>query len=193
MTRKLVLASASPRRRDLLSTLGLEFEVRPPAVDETSRPGEHPSQLVERLARAKAGSSVGGGEVVLGADTVVVHEGHVLGKPVHPAEAAAMLRHLSGAVHHVASGVAVASIEDGRVSVESVVATAVVRMAAMTDEEIAAYVGTGEPLDKAGAYAIQGRGGLFVEAIEGHPSTVVGLPLPATRRLLARRGLTVLA
>ena len=89
-------------------------------------------------------------------------------------------------------GVAVAVIEDGRVVMESLVVTALVRMALMTDDEISAYVATGEPLDKAGAYAIQEKGGLFVEAIEGHPTTVVGLPLPDTRRLLARRGIDVL-
>lgn len=190
--RRLVLASGSPRRAGLLSTLGLDFEVRPADLDETARPGEHPHGLVERLARAKAGLEVNPGEVVLGADTVVVHEGHVLGKPAHPAEAATMLRHLSGAAHHVASGVAVAVLEEGKVVVESVVVTAVVRMAPLTDEEIAGYVATGEPLDKAGAYAIQEKGGLFVEAIEGHPTTVVGLPLPDTRRLLARQGIYVL-
>lgn len=188
----LVLASGSPRRRQLLETLGAEFEVRPADVDESSRPGEHPHELVERLARAKASLQVAPGEVVLGADTVVVHEGHVLGKPAHPAEAHTMLRHLSGAVHHVATGVAVAVIEDGKVAVEALVVTALVRMALITDDEISAYVATGEPLDKAGAYAIQEKGGLFVEAIEGHPTTVVGLPLPDTRRLLARRGVHVL-
>lgn len=190
--KRLVLASGSPRRTGLLSTLRLDFDVRPADVDETARPGEPPHGLVERLARAKASREVNRGEVVLGADTVVVHEGHVLGKPAHPAEAQTMLRHLSGAAHHVATGVAVAVLEEGELVVESVVVTALVRMAPLTDEEIAAYVATGEPLDKAGAYAIQERGGLFVEAIEGHPTTVVGLPLPDTRRLLARRGVYVL-
>lgn len=190
--KRLILASGSPRRAALLDTLGLDYEVRPADVDETARPDEHPHALVERLARSKAALEVNPGEVVLGADTVVVHEGHVLGKPAHPAEARTMLRHLSGAAHHVASGVAVAALEEGELVVESVVVTAVVRMAALTDDEIAAYVDTGEPLDKAGAYAIQERGGLFVEAIEGHPTTVVGLPIPDTRTLLARRGVYVL-
>lgn len=190
--KRLVLASGSPRRAVLLATLGLDFEVRPADVDETARPDEHPHGLVERLARAKAAVEVNPGEVVLGADTVVVHQGNVLGKPAHPAEARTMLRHLSGAAHHVASGVAVAARHEGELVVESVVVTAVVRMAALTDDEIAAYVETGEPLDKAGGYAIQERGGLFVEAIEGHPTTVVGLPIPDTRRLLARRGVYVL-
>lgn len=190
--KRLILASGSPRRAALLDTLGLDYEVRAADVDETARPDEHPHALVERLARSKAALEVNPGEVVLGADTVVVHEGHVLGKPAHPAEARTMLRHLSGAVHHVASGVAVAALEGGELVVESVVVTAMVRMAALTDDEIAAYVETGEPLDKAGAYAIQERGGVFVEAIEGHPTTVVGLPIPDARRLLARRGVYVL-
>ena len=99
-----------------------------------------------------------------------------------------MLARLAGEVHHVVTGVAVAGVEDGRLEVESVVESARVRMAPLTEEEIAAYVATGEPLDKAGAYALQGRGGLLVESVEGHPTTIVGLPLPAARRLLARRG-----
>lgn len=190
--KRLVLASGSPRRRELLATMGIPFEVEAPDVDESQLPDEHPHAMVERLARAKATLLAVPGAVVVGADTVVVNEGHVLGKPVHPAEARTMLRHLAGGIHHVASGVAVAGHEDGELVVESVVVTAVVRMAPMTDQEIDAYVATGEPLDKAGAYAIQEKGGLFVEAIEGHPTTVVGLPLPATRRLLARRGMPIL-
>lgn len=187
--RRLILASGSPRRAELLALLGLDFEVRPPDVDESRLPGEEPHAYVERLARAKAAAVAAPDAVALGGDTVVVHHGMVLGKPAHPAEARTMLRRLSGDDHQVVSGVAVAVSEGGRLMVESMVVSALVRFATMTDTEIDSYVGSGEPLDKAGAYAIQERGGVFVESIEGHPSTVVGLPLPAARRLLARHGL----
>lgn len=171
--------------------MGVEFAVDAPEVDETGRPDEHPHDYVERLAREKAAAVAEPGAVILGADTVVVQEGHVLGKPVHPAEARRMLARLAGETHHVVSGVAVAEYEEGRLVVESVVETALVRFAPMTGDEIDAYVATGEPLDKAGAYAIQEKGAVFVESIAGHPTTVVGLPLPATRRLLARRGISL--
>lgn len=181
---KLCLASSSPRRADLLRSIGVEFEAIPADIDEARRPGEHPHAYVERMSREKVEAVAVPGTLVLGADTAVVLGGDVLGKPGHPAEAAAMLRRLAGEVHHVVTGVAVS----GEGGIESLVESAIVRMAAMTENEIAAYVATGEPLDKAGAYALQGRGGLYVEAVEGHPSTVIGLPLPAVRRLLARHG-----
>ncbi|MGA7272442.1 MAG: Maf family protein [Acidimicrobiia bacterium] len=189
----LVLASRSPRRAELLKTLGVSFRVAPADIDESRHPDEDPHALVSRLARTKAQTLAGPGAVVIGADTVVVHDGTVLGKPVHPAEARAMLSRLSGSVHLVLTAVAVAGVEGGEVVSEVVVESARVRFLQLTGAEIAAYVATGEPLDKAGAYAIQGKGAVFVEKIEGHPSTVVGLPLPATRRLLARRGITVVA
>lgn len=187
----LVLASASPRRAELLAVLGLAFDVFPSDIDETRLPDEHPHAYVERLARQKAAVAAGTGTVAIGADTAVVHEGDVLGKPAHPAEAQSMLSRLSGTVHHVVTGVAVAEVMDDRLEVESTVESARVCFADLTASEIAAYVATGEPLDKAGAYALQGRGGVFVEWVEGHPTTIVGLPLPATRRLLARRGFLV--
>jgi len=187
--RRLVLASGSHRRAELLALLGLDFEVQAPDVDESRLPGEEPHAYVERLARAKAVAVAVPDAITLGGDTAVVHHGTILGKPVHPAEARTMLRRLSGDDHHVVSGVAVAVVEGGRVVVEALVESALVRFATMTDTEIDSYVGTGEPLDKAGGYAIQLRGGVFVESIEGHPSTVVGLPLPPVRRLLARHGL----
>lgn len=189
MTRTLVLASRSPRRADLLSSIGMSFQVDVADVDETPYPDEHPHGLVERLARAKSEAVSGPGRVVVGADTVVVLDGAVLGKPSHPSEAEAMLGRLREAAHHVVSGVAVTVLVDGEPTTESAVESALVRFGPMTDEEVADYVATGEPLDCAGAYGIQGRGGVFVEGIEGHPSTVVGLPLPATIRLLARVGL----
>ncbi|HEX7098261.1 MAG TPA: Maf family protein [Acidimicrobiia bacterium] len=184
----LVLASGSPRRAELLSLLGVPFQVDVADVDESRRPGEEPATYVERLARAKA-SAVAREEVVaLGADTIVVHHGVVLGKPAHPAEARSMLKRLSGDAHQAMTAVAVAIVERGRVVLDSVVETALVRFLPLTDREIDDYLATGEPLDKAGAYALQGRGAVLVESIEGHPTTVVGLPLPATRRLLVRAG-----
>ena len=190
--KRLVLASSSPRRAELMGIIGLPFDVVAVDIDETRRPGEHPHAYVERLAREKAEAATITLEVVvIGADTAVVHDGEVLGKPAHPAEAETMLSRLSGDVHHVVTGVAVATVDGGRLEVESTVESARVRFAVLTHDEIAAYVATGEPLDKAGAYALQGRGGLFVESVEGHPTTIVGLPLPATRRLLARRGFLV--
>lgn len=191
MTTELVLASRSPRRAHLLSSVGLSYRIEAADVDESPYPQEHPRALVERLARSKAATVAGPGQVVVGADTVVVLDGAVLGKPGHPSEAGAMLQRLRGTTHHVVSGVAVARVEYGETSIESGVESALVRFSPMTDEEVAEYVATGEPLDCAGGYGIQGRGGVFVEAIEGHPSTVVGLPLPLTVRLLARAGVAL--
>lgn len=190
--RRLILASGSPRRAELLRTLGLEFEVKPSGVDETRRQGEDPTAYVERLARSKATAMASPDAVSLGADTVVVLDGKVLGKPLHPAEARSMLQALAAGRHHVLTAVAAAGIGGDATVVEAAVETALVRFQTLTDEEIDAYVDSGEPLDKAGAYAIQGKGALLVESIEGHPTTVVGLPLPATRRLLSRFGIEVL-
>ena len=187
---KVVLASGSPRRSELLALLDIPFEVQPADVDESRRPGEEPLAYVERLARDKARAVAREGTVAVGADTIVVHRGTVMGKPEHPAEARAMLERLSGDVHQVMTAVAVATVEKGRVVLDSTVETALVRFLPLTDREIDDYIATGEPLDKAGAYALQGRGAVLVESIEGHPTTVVGLPLPATRRLLARAGVS---
>ncbi|CAN5802929.1 Maf family nucleotide pyrophosphatase [soil metagenome] len=192
MSVTLVLASGSPQRADLLGTLGVEFSIEVPVVDEARLPGEPPHTYVERLARSKAEMVARPGVVAVGADTAVVHEGQVLGKPLHPAEAIATLRRLAGEVHHVVTGVAVSAHVEGGLVTESVVESATVRMAPMTDTEIAAYVATGEPLDKAGSYALQGRGGVLVQSVDGHPTTVVGLPVPVVVRLLARRGIVVL-
>lgn len=188
-----VLASGSPRRAELLTVLGVAFEAEAANVDETRHQGEEPGAYVERLARAKARAVVRADAVALGADTVVVHQGQVLGKPAHPAEARSMLGRLSGDVHQALTAVAAAWFEQGELVVESVVETAVVRFLPLTGEEIDAYVASGEPLDKAGAYALQGRGGALVHSIEGHPTTVVGLPLPAARRLLTRAGVESLS
>lgn len=181
---RLVLASSSPRRAELLERIGLSFETAPADVDETRRPDESPGVYVERLAREKAEASSGPEAVVVGADTAVVHKGHVLGKPGHPEEARAMLRSLQGATHEVFTGLAVA--HEGEVA--SLVDVTEVRMATMTSDEIADYVDTGEPMDKAGSYALQGRGGLFVESVAGSPFTVIGMPLHLLPRLVSRVG-----
>lgn len=192
MKLSLVLASRSPRRVDILTEMGLGFDVEPADVDETRHPGEDPHVYTERLARLKAESVATRPAVTLGADTVVVHDGLVLGKPAHPSEARSMLTRLSGNEHYVVTGVAVAWVEDGQVHSETVVASALVVFRTLTSGEIDAYLASGEPFGVAGAYALQGLGGVLVERIDGHPSTVIGLPKPETAALLARRGITTL-
>ncbi|HUG32163.1 MAG TPA: Maf family protein [Acidimicrobiia bacterium] len=181
---RLVLASASPRRAALLDQLGIKFDVSPPDVDEARRPDEEPAAYVERLAREKALAKVAADVVVVAADTAVVHDSHVMGKPAHPEEARSMLRRLQGEVHEVVTGLAVAGGDE----LHSVVDITSVRMLTMTDDEIDRYVDSGEPMDKAGAYALQGRGGVFIEAVSGSPFTVIGLPIHLLPRLLARAG-----
>jgi nucleoside triphosphate pyrophosphatase len=185
---RLVLASASPRRRDLLGRLVPVFDVRPADVDESHRPGEAAEDLVARLAATKAEAGRGAaapGSVVLGADTIVVLDGDVLGKPVDGDHASAMLGRLSGRTHRVLTGVAVAA-EGHDLAVE--VVTTEVTFRTLTTGTIAEYVASGEPLDKAGAYGIQGGGGALVASIDGPFDNVVGLPLDTVRRLLARTG-----
>lgn len=191
----LVLASASPRRRELLSGLGAVFAVRPVDLDETPRPGEAPRDYVLRLAIEKAAGGAARAaspderELVLAADTTVVLDGEILGKPEDEADARRMLGRIAGREHTVLTGVALHEIrEAGEPRRASTVETSRVRMAAMSEEEIAGYVATGEPLDKAGSYAVQGLGALFVEEVFGNYTNVVGLPLPATRRLFAELG-----
>ncbi len=186
---RLVLASGSPRRRDLLASLGLAFAVEPPGVDESRREDEDPAAFVERVARAKATAVGRPGVTVLAADTTVVLDGDVLGKPDSPEEASAMLRRLRSRTHVVVTGVALAADS----AVHSTVASTTVAMAWIPDEVIAWYVATGEPLDKAGSYALQGVGGTFVEHVDGEPSNVIGLPLAATRSLFATAGLDLLS
>lgn len=182
---RLVLASSSPRRRELLQSLHLDFEVRSPHVDETRFPDEPPALYVERVARSKALAVAAADVVVIAADTAVVHDGRVLGKPGHPEEARAMLRRLQGASHEVLTGVAVALGD----TVHSMVDSTEVEMETMTDDEIAAYVSGGEPMDKAGGYALQGEGGVFVKKVVGSPSNVVGLPVHLIPRLFGRVGM----
>jgi septum formation protein len=164
----------------------LRFALRPVDLDESPLPGEEPAATVLRLAAAKAAAVAHPGELVLGADTVVVLDGLLLGKPRDADDAARMLATIAGREHTVLTGVALC--EPGRDRQAAVLETSRVRMAALTPEEVAWYVATGEPLDKAGAYAVQGLGALFVEAVFGNYTNVVGLPLPAVRRLLAELG-----
>ena len=188
---RLVLASGSPRRAAILASLGLEFDVIPGSVDETRRPDELPAGFVERLAREKATDAAVPDALAVGCDTVVVHEGRVLGKPGHPEEARTMLRRLQGTTHEVITGLAVAGYRDGSLEAESLVDVTEVRLLPMTDDEIADYVAGGEPMDKAGAYALQEYGGVFVEAIKGSAHTVVGMPIHLLPRLVARFGETL--
>jgi len=184
---RLVLASGSPRRRELLAVLGIPCRVVPSGLDERQLPGENAAGFAERAARDKALAVAAAidGLPVLGSDTVVEVGGMALGKPVDEHDAVAMLRRLAGRVHHVHTGVALAAGE----RCESLVDTAAVRFLPLDDALIRWYVATGEPMDKAGAYAVQGRGGLLVESIEGSPSTVIGLPVHRLPELFARCGL----
>ncbi len=171
----IVLASSSPRRREILASLGLAFDVRASEVDESLRPGESPFDAAERLARAKAAAvaAAADGALVVAADTLVVLDGRALGKPHGAAEARRMLSALAGRAHDVVTGVALA--RDGRTASGREVTRVV--FAPMTDAELDEYAASGEPDDKAGAYALQGIGGLFVARVEGSPSNVVGLPI----------------
>ncbi len=184
-----ILASASPRRAELLRQIGLDFQVRPAAIDETPGAGEPAADYVERLAREKALAVAAGAAdaLVLGSDTSVVLDGRILGKPEHPEQAREMLRQLSGACHQVMTGVALACA--GRCESRLVVTD--VRFRELSDGEIQAYIASGEPMDKAGSYGIQGLGGIFVENLRGSYSAVVGLPLLETASLLADAGYPV--
>lgn len=181
-----ILASASPRRRELLAGLGFLFTVAPAAIDERPRPGEAIADYVARLAAEKALAVAPASQVILAADTIVAVDGELLGKPRHDADACRMLRRLSGRRHEVLTGVGVLAPGSARPTVE-VVGTDVV-FAPLDDLTIDAYVATGEPRDKAGAYAIQGLAAAFIEGIEGNYTNVVGLPLPTAVRLLDAAG-----
>jgi septum formation protein len=224
---KLILASSSLRREQVLRDAGFEFEIRAPRVDETRRAGESPRDYVLRLAEAKAQAALAFGApaprlgktqspanpapespqqlgeamarargrgafalktraLVIGADTVVVVEGEMLGKPAKPEEARAMLRRLSGRTHEVLTGIAVVPFLGG--ATLTAVETTRVTFATMSEDEIEDYVASSEPFDKAGAYAVQGRGGRFIERIEGCYFNVVGLPLARLYGLLREAG-----
>jgi len=187
MPTPIVLASGSPRRRQLLEMLGVEFRVVAPNVDETRQSSELPEGYVIRLAREKARVVAGRerGAVVLAADTTVVLRGEVFEKPQTPAAAVEMLAQLAGRTHQVMTAVAVA--RDGRL--EHAVDVTDVTFRPLSGDQIAAYVATGEPMDKAGAYAIQGKGAALVEGIRGDFFGVMGLPLRLALELLERFGL----
>jgi septum formation protein len=177
----LVLASGSPRRRELLALLGWDFRVVVPDVDESSRPSEDPISYVRRIAHTKAAAvEVDAGAVVVAADTTVELDGRILGKPADADDAVAMLRALSGRTHRVHTAVVVRHAGDVRDDVVTTHVTFVV----VPEPTLAWYVSTGEPMDKAGAYALQGAGGVLVERIDGSASNVVGLPLAQLTALL---------
>lgn len=179
---RLVLASGSPRRRELLALLGVHFDVVPADLDETPRRGEEPTAHVLRLASAKANAVARGNPdgLVVAADTVVDLDGEILGKPVDPDDAARMLRALSGRRHRVHTGVVVAD------DIELV--TSIVHFDELFPTDVDRYVASGEPLDKAGAYAIQGRAAAFIRAVHGSVTNVIGLPLAEVRRMLVEAG-----
>ncbi len=187
-----MLASGSPRRAELLARLGCTPEIRPAEVDETPLVGEVPLDLVVRLAEAKARAvqqPPTDEVVVLAADTTVVLDGASLGKPRDDTEAAGMLRRLSGRTHEVLTALAVYR---GQQRLATTVTTRV-RFRVLTDREVAWYLATGEPRDKAGAYALQGAGAALVDHLDGSDTNVIGLPLAATVLLLRHAGLDVLA
>jgi septum formation protein len=185
MSSMLVLASASPRRQELLRSAGISFEVQPADIAEDILPGETAKNCAERLAREKALAVAGERPqaCVLGADTVVTIDGRILGKPSDADDAARMLRLLSGRQHQVITGVCL--VVRGQASVAS--ETTLVTMSEITDTEIADYVATGEPMDKAGAYAIQGIASRWIPRIEGDYSNVVGLPVALVWRMLCEQ------
>lgn len=172
---KIVLASGSPRRAEILNSVGWTFEKDVPDIDESELPGESPVDYVQRLARTKAETVAErhANEIVLGADTTVVIAGEVIGKPIDFADAAVMLRKLSGNWHEVLTGIALVSGRRSDVGLQRTL----VKFAEMSDAEIAFLVEKGDPLDKAGAYAVQAQAALFIEGIEGDYWNVVGLPV----------------
>ena len=184
----LVLASASPRRQELLRNAGITFEVQPAHIPEDPLPGEAAKECAERLAREKALAVARQcpHDVVLGADTVVVVDGQLLGKPSDAADAARMLRLLSGREHQVITGVCL--VVNGQPSVAS--ETTVVTVSEIADQDIADYIASVEPMDKAGAYAIQGFASRWIPRIEGDYSKVVGLPVALVWRMLRQAGVS---
>ena len=185
ITPRVLLASASPRRRDLLNLVGIAHEVRPANIDERYLPGETPSAHAERLAREKAIAIDAPDAITIGSDTIVVVDGRVLGKPRDRTQAAEMLRLLSGRSHIVMTGVAArwrGTLASGLEEVD-------VTFRALTEREIERYIDTGEPMDKAGAYGIQGFGATIVERVDGDYFAVMGLPLNRLVGLLGMLGL----
>ncbi len=189
---KLVLASASPRRQELLYNAGIEFAIEPADIDETPRPGETAQACAERLAQEKALkiAPLHPEAYTLGADTIVVVDGQILGKPADNADAERMLRLLSGRTHQVITGVCLVNPLKTASSAEFAVASSTTKviLSELSPDEIRDYVATGEPVDKAGAYAIQGRASRWIPKIEGDYSNVVGLPIALVYRMLREAG-----
>jgi septum formation protein len=186
---KFILASASPRRRELLASIGLDFDVLPSHVPEVHEEGEAPEEYVARLSRDKAHAlaSEHPNRWVIAADTTVLLDEQLLEKPADQADAMRMLGMISGRTHVVYTGVTLENVE--RNYRDTRVAESEVRMLALSDEDIEWYIATGEPLDKAGAYAVQGIGAMFIDSIHGSYTNVVGLPLATLFQMLRRAGL----
>jgi septum formation protein len=189
---KLILASASPRRRELLAQAGYDFDVQPSSLTESRRPEEDAIRFATRLAREKAeevfasrpAAALAEPAIVLGADTVVVCDGEVMGKPADPADAERMLLLLAGRTHQVVTGVAVVWGSSSPPSIEVAAELTQVTMRTLSPDEVSRYVATGEPMDKAGAYAIQGYAGRWIPRISGCYFNVVGLPLALVATML---------
>lgn len=192
MEKEIILASSSPRRAELLRQIGLKFRVLPCQVDETPPPGLAPSELVELLAERKALATAGklSKGIVLGADTVVVWRGELLGKPSSGEDAAHMLKKLQDSAHEVYTGIALVDAGSGKLLVDHEKTRVVFR--SLDDEDIKRYVATGEPMDKAGAYGIQGLAAIFINRLEGCYTNVVGLPLARLSVMLKQFGYEVL-
>jgi len=184
----LILASASPRRAELLSQIGVEYSVCSADIDESVLQGESPAGYVGRLAQEKAQAilSAQPESIVIAADTSVVLADKILGKPENEEHAVEILQSLSGNVHHVYTGVSVCKMQQGKVQVLSDVVATEVTFLPLTLDQIKRYIATKEPMDKAGAYGIQGKAAVFVESIQGSYSNVVGLPLTQTAKMLAK-------
>jgi len=182
--KKIILASASPRRKELLELIGIPFSVVPSTAEEVIKEGLTPAEIVESLSLMKAQSVSDNLQdgLVIGSDTIVVLDGEILGKPLNEDDAFKTLQKLQGRAHYVFSGVAVIEAETGRKKVSHQVTK--VYMCELTDEEIADYIATKEPMDKAGSYGIQGLGAINIEKIEGDFFNVVGLPLALLKTLL---------
>ena len=186
---RIILASASPRRAELLRAAGIDFDVRPADIDEAIRPGEAPGDYVSRLAEAKARTvhERDGNQTVLAADTAVVVDGQILGKPMDEADAKRMLRMIGGRTHEVLT--AVSLFHPGEI-VDTRIDATTVEFAELSDAAIEWYVSSGEPMDKAGAYAVQGLASRFVTRVEGSYSNVVGLPIALVYQMLTNKLLT---
>jgi septum formation protein len=187
-----LLASASPRRRELLEQIGVNFICQAQDINETPLLNESASDYVERLAREKAQKGVGVSSIpVLGSDTCVVLDGEILSKPQDEVDAARMLTRLSGRSHQVLTGIALSVNKHSKIETTSQVVSTDVSFVSLTPEQIQQYVATGEPMDKAGSYGIQGKAAVFVSGIVGSYSNVVGLPLMETAQLLQQHNVAV--